>query len=81
MEEPMYLYETVIELEDGICIKITSAGPYGAEEEVTDFLYQVHQFAQQDKSLYFTKMIGDFKENTKYFNLANRARRYAEDFS
>jgi hypothetical protein len=81
MDEPMYMYETTIELEDGYAIKITTAGPPDAEEEITDFIYQVHQFGQEDKSKYFTKLIGDFKEDSKYFTLANRARRYAEDYS
>lgn len=81
MEKPMYLYETVVEIEDGISLKITTAGPLFAEEEINEYMFSIHKHAQNDISYYTTTLVGVYEEQSKYFKLAHRAMKYVETYN
>lgn len=86
MEFNLFIYQTTVELEDGIILVVLTDGPGDSEDIIQDYVYQKHHFAQPDKDKYRTiNLTKDFDrvcelKHAAQIKLALKAIDYAECF-
>lgn len=86
-DNDFFVYQTTVELEDGLILVVITDGPGDSEDIIQDYIYQRHYDAQPDKSKYRTVNLSkDFERvyelaNPVHMKLSIKAIDYVESYS